>query len=154
VEVILSRQRQDEDLEIPGDLRKLIEAAVDAALHVSGYSGPETEVTVLLIDDPGIAQLHNQYMLDPTPTDVLSWSAREGEDISVSGGPQELSLGDIVVSEDTAREQAKQYGQTTEKEIALLVIHGMLHITGYDDVEDESRRVMREMEAKAMARLA
>jgi len=153
IKVRVGLQQMGEELPVPAGTEALVDSAVQAALTVAGFTGPETELSVLLTDDPGISKLHLDFMGDDSPTDVLSWSAREetgGGEPELLGGPDERLLGDIVLSVDTARAQAEQYGQSVEREIALLVVHGVLHILGFDDCDDDTSKVMRATEQKAL----
>jgi probable rRNA maturation factor len=108
-----------------------------------------------------MAELHGQYLGVFCPTDVMSFPARSegsqsdegrGEDRApdIQGGPGEGYLGDIAISEETAQAQALEYGHSAEREIALLVVHGALHLIGYDDQDPGAESVMRDMEKKAL----
>lgn len=154
LEVTVLRQTGSALEDAPDSLARLVEMAANAAAAAVGYTGPRTEVSVVLTDDETISRYHGQYLGDDNPTDVISFpAARDSGEPAISGGPVDKNLGDIIVSEDTARVQAAQYGHSVEREISLLVIHGVLHLVGYDDYDDESRAKMREMENKALALL-
>ena len=105
------------------------------------------EVTVLLVDDRRIARFHDEWMGDPTPTDVITFdlSAPEG----MPGGDGVLR-GDIVVSTETAVRMAKEVSSTPRLETAYYVIHGILHLTGHDDLSPGPRRAMRRRERTVM----
>lgn len=100
---------------------------------------PEMVVSLLLTDDAGIAALHERHLGDPTPTDVISF-AIDGE-------------AEIVVSGETARRMAHEHGHSPRAELALYVVHGILHTTGYDDVRARDRVRMRAAERSVMRRL-
>lgn len=91
-----------------------------------------TEVSVLLTDDEGISALNVEYRGVEGPTDVLSFSQHEGEDDFSSA---ENLLGDLVISVETAKRQAREQGKPLEAEIDMLVTHGLLHLLGYDHSE-------------------
>ena len=91
-----------------------------------------TEVSVLLSDDEGISALNGEYRGVDGPTDVLSFSQHEGED-EFSG--EENLLGDLVISVETAKRQAKEQGRELDAEIDMLVVHGLLHLLGNDHAE-------------------
>jgi probable rRNA maturation factor len=78
------------------------------------------------------------------PTDVLSFSQIEGDEQSVFEGV--TALGDIVISIDTADRQADSGGRSLDDELEILTIHGMLHLLGYDDSDDDLADIMRERE--------
>ena len=101
-------------------------------------------VSILLTDDVTIHEMNRAFRGMDRPTDVLSFAAREGEALLQGKGYE--FLGDIAVSMDTAQKQAEAYGQTRQRELAFLVIHGMLHLLGYDHMEEEEERIMREQQ--------
>lgn len=99
-----------------------------------------TEVSVLLTDDEGISALNVEYRGVDGPTDVLSFSQHEGEDEFAA--EEENLLGDLVISVDTAKRQAKDQGRGLDAEMDMLVTHGLLHLLGYDHAEpDEAERM-------------
>lgn len=122
--------------ELPGEVRvtdEWIQALFQAAASTLEVSG---EVSVSFVTDEEIHELNRTYRNVDRPTDVLSFALREGE--TFEGVPDELEpLGDIVVSVPTALRQATEYGHSAEREIGFLLIHGLLHLLGYDH-EDEA----------------
>ena len=121
----------------PRTPRAFVERVVQAVReHVDR---PDLEVSLLLTDDDDIARLHGEFMDDPTPTDVMSFAIDDGAE--------------VVVSVETARRQAKRAGHAMRAEIALYIVHGILHTVGYDDVDEGDRRRMREAERAIMQRL-
>ena len=100
------------------------------------------EVSILLTVDADIRKLNQQFRNIDQATDVLSFPQDVDEDPIIPG---EIILGDIAVSLDTAQVQARQHGLTFEEEIILLLIHGILHLIGYDheisEQEDERMRI-------------
>jgi probable rRNA maturation factor len=99
-------------------------------------------ISVAVVDNPTIAALHRQFLDDPTPTDVLSFLLEHTED---------AFEGEVVVSAETARAVAADFGATPEDELLLYVIHGTLHLVGYDDTTPRKRAVMRKKERKYLA---
>ena len=87
---------------------------------------PLTEVGLVLTGDTEIRRLNRQYRGIDRPTDVLAFPMREKRESSDS------LLGDVVISIPTARKQALQQGHSLQQELALLIIHGLLHLLGYD----------------------
>ncbi len=100
---------------------------------------PDLPVSLLLTDDAEIAALHEAHLGDPTPTDVMSFE--------LDGGAE------IVVSVETARRIAREKGHAARAEIALYIVHGLLHTVGYDDVRAAQRRRMRNAERAVLAQL-
>jgi probable rRNA maturation factor len=98
---------------------------------------PDTaEVSILITTDPEVHVLNREYRGKDRPTDVLSFSMREG------GGLAGDLLGDIVISIETAGRQAREKGWSLEEEVAFLLLHGLLHLLGYDHERDEDAEVM------------
>lgn len=102
---------------------------------------PEAELSILLVSDRRMKKLNWDYRRIPRSTDVLSFSMREGE----FGALHPHLLGDVVISLETASKQALENGHSLEREIRHLVIHGILHLLGYDHEGSPEKR--REMEA-------
>ena len=104
---------------------------------------PKTEVSLVLSSDEYIHTLNREYRGIDSSTDVLSFALNEGEEPVVMNGPEEVLLGDIVISMETATRQAMEYGHSLERELAYLAVHGILHLLGYDHMADEEKRNMR-----------
>lgn len=100
---------------------------------------PQLPVSLLLTNDREIAKLHAEYLDDPTPTDVISFDL-EGE-------------ADLVVSVETAKRIAKSQGHAVRAEVALYIVHGILHCCGFDDIEPRDRARMRRAERRVMQSL-
>lgn len=117
----------------------------------------EAEVNVIITDNEEIQAINKEYRKIDAPTDVLSFPLVDYEtpadfdhvEDSVEDyfdpDTGELLLGDIIVSVDKVEEQAEKYGHSTTRELAFLVAHSMLHLCGYDHIDEEERE---EMEAK------
>ena len=114
---------------------------------------PHTEVSVVLSTDEYIRELNRQYRGKDCPTDVLSFALNEGEEVEVIDGPEEVLLGDIIISLDTAARQAEEYGHSLERELAYLTVHGMLHLLGYDHMNEEEKQEMRQEEEHILSLL-
>ena len=102
------------------------------------------ECSLLLVDDQTMAQLNKRYRGIAGSTDVLSFPMREGRFRSISPG----LLGDVVISAETADRQARAAGRTPRKETAALLIHGILHLLGYDHHTPSETRTMRRLEGR------
>lgn len=115
--------------------RRRIRSTISAILR---DHGPATcRISVAVVDDPTIHDLNRQFLQHDYATDVLSF---------VLESTPELLEGEIVVSGDTAVAQASEYGTTPEDELMLYVVHGTLHLVGFDDHEDADRAEMRRAE--------
>ena len=127
-----------------GRLRRRVARMVVAATRAE-KSRRELEVALRLTDDPTIHQLNRDYRRKNRPTDVLAFALREGE----GGALHPHLLGDLVISVDTARRQARRRGLAGE--ILFLAAHGLCHLLGYDHQTD---REEAEMNARMAALLA
>ena len=128
---------------------EIIERVCQEAALVYGL-GPQAEISILLCQNEYIHTLNKQYRNIDRPTDVLSFALNEGEDDGYDG-PDTALLGDIIISLDKVREQATEFGHSFERELAYLTIHGMLHILGYDHIEADERKIMREKEERYLS---
>ena len=100
-----------------------------------------TEVSILLTGDKDICRLNKEFGNIDQPTDVLSFPQNADEDPSIPG---KKFLGDIAVSLDTAKTQANEHGLVVKEEIVLLLIHGILHLLGYDhEISEQEDKKMR-----------
>jgi probable rRNA maturation factor len=115
---------------------------VRAALSAAGIR--RAEIGVRLVDDAGIARLHERWLGVPGPTDVITF------DLANEAARDGLH-GDIVASTETARRLARELGWQPRHELAYYVIHGLLHLTGEDDHTPADRRRMRSRERALMA---
>ncbi len=126
-------------------IKMLTRKAVLATLEHEQYHN-SCEVSVTYTDNEGIQALNNQYRGMDKPTDVLSFPMMDfsgASDEPVADEPV-VSLGDIVISLERAREQAAEYGHTFEREVAFLTVHSVLHLLGYDhETGEEDENDMR-----------
>lgn len=131
-------------------VQALVEVAAEAVR--TAFEPEEVEVGVTLVDDEAIAALNEQYRSVAGPTDVLSFPLWTRDQLAeVRANPDKyperpLLLGDVVISLETARRQAEEYGHSFGREVAFLLVHGILHLLGYDHEDDESRAEMRAKE--------
>ena len=104
----------------------------------------ESELSVALVGDASMAEMNSQYRGRPGPTDVLSFSLLEGDHAEQRGG----LLGDVVIDLEQAERQARERGHGLDEEAARLLIHGTLHLLGYDHEQDDEAREMEAMERR------
>lgn len=112
-----------------------------------------TEVSIVLADDKYIHVLNRQYRDKDCPTDVLSFALNEGDEPEIFDGPEEVLLGDIIISLETAARQAEEYGHSLERELSYLTVHGILHLLGYDHMTEEEKKDMRQEEEYVLSLL-
>jgi probable rRNA maturation factor len=111
------------------------------------------EVSITLTDNAHIHELNQQYRHIDRPTDVLSFALNESQEPEVEDGPQIDVLGDIIISVERAEEQAAEYGHSVRREMAFLTVHGMLHLLGYDHMEEQDRLEMEKEQKYVMEQL-
>lgn len=152
----------EKKLKLPWE--KIINHIVEGSLEYEGCPY-EAEVNVVLTDNEGIRQVNREYRNMDRPTDVLSFPMLEYETPSDFEGVEEafadcfnpetgeLMLGDIMISVDKVEEQAEKYGHSQERELAFLTAHSMLHLCGYDHMEEEERLVMEEKQRQILERM-
>ncbi len=119
--------------------REHLRAAAQVALRREEAQGP---LTLVVTDDEGIRELNRDFLGRDAPTDVLAFGAQEEGAGFVTAPEASAYLGDVIVSYTRAVEQAQDLGHSTEEELALLVVHGVLHLLGYDHVEAEEKAEM------------
>ena len=102
----------------------------------------EADVAIIAVDEPAMEQLHIQWMDEPGPTDVLSFPMDELRPPKPGDEPVSGILGDIVLCPTVAAKQAEAAGHSTEAELQLLTVHGLLHLLGYDHAEPEEEKEM------------
>lgn len=129
---------------------KKVEMLIRRAIHttLSVYRIRSGEVSVVLTDDKKIRRLNRQHRNTDRATDVLSFPQYHGlAEIKKTDYPY---LGDIVISMETAEKQAEEYGHSLEREVAYLTVHSMLHLLGYDHLNEKDRFMMRFCEKEIM----
>jgi len=140
----------DIELEYPVDLEDL-RRAVQLTLESEGR--PEGEITLVLTDDERVRELNRAYAGVDAPTDVLAFSAREGDSAFVVAPEAVDYLGDVVIAVPFAARQAEELSQPLAAELRLLAIHGTLHLLGYDHATEEERREMWRRQGAILAML-
>ncbi|AIF52237.1 rRNA maturation RNase YbeY [Pelosinus sp. UFO1] len=126
-------------------MEQIVIAVLNKAAEAYGIE-PHTEVSLVLADDEYIRVLNRQYRDKDCSTDVLSFALNEGEEPLMIDGPEEVLLGDIIISLETATRQAEEYGHSLERELAYLTVHGILHLLGYDHMTEDDKKEMRQEE--------
>lgn len=131
---------------IKEDIIDLLNLVVEKSLEVLGMED-DYEVSISFVDNEEIKELNRDYRGVDSQTDVLSFPM--DDDLLV---PVPL-LGDIIISVEKALEQSKDYGHSLERELAYLTAHSMLHLCGYDHMEDEEKKEMRDKEKAIMKKI-
>jgi probable rRNA maturation factor len=114
---------------------------------------PLTELSLILVDEEAMAALHEEWMDEPGPTDVLSFpmdELRPGSAREVEHPDEAPILGDIVLCPTVAATQATSAGHSTDDELHLLTVHGVLHLLGYDHAEPDEEREMFDLQQQVL----
>ncbi|MDT8440411.1 MAG: rRNA maturation RNase YbeY [Desulfuromonadales bacterium] len=131
-------------------LKRPLRRAARTILSASGC--PDARLSILVVDDAQIRELNRAYLGKDRPTNVISFAMQEGE----GAGIQPDLLGDVVISAETAARDAAEAGQPFESELYFLLLHGILHLLGYDHERgteaEASRMRARERELFALIR--
>lgn len=130
----------------------LAERAAVAALIGVGRDPTRHEISLLACDDARIAVLNADFRDRAAATNVLSWPAFDG-DVPEADGDEPLFLGDMAISYDTCHAEATAGGIPFADHVCHLVVHGTLHLLGYDHVEDDEAEVMEDLEVKILVTL-
>lgn len=138
--------RQD-DIEITEEIKNLIEKSIAAVLKVENLD-ENVEVSVSFVGDDEIRDLNRDYRGVDKSTDVLSFPM---DDEFIIGS---RILGDVIINTRRVMEQAEELGHSNERELSYLTVHSILHLLGYDHMEDEDKKEMREREKLAMKELS
>ena len=147
--VITNKQKA---VKIPTGIRMLVRRCCNAVLKLENFEGP-AEISVTFTDNAGIRELNRQYRDKDIETDVLSFPMGENGvwDVDMETGAK--ILGDIVISMEKARDQAERFGHSFQREVGYLTAHSMLHLLGYDHVDNLQKVRMREKEELIMEQL-
>ncbi|MEY8337322.1 rRNA maturation RNase YbeY [Lachnospiraceae bacterium 62-35] len=142
---------------------RIIHSIVEAAMDYESCPY-EAELNVILTDNETIRQINKEHRQIDSPTDVLSFPMADYKSPADFEGLEEqaedyfnpetgeLLLGDIVISVDKVEEQAEKYGHSLERELAFLVAHSMLHLFGYDHMEEDERLIMEKKQEEILER--
>jgi probable rRNA maturation factor len=134
-----------EDVDVEEFTTRVLTAAAQR-MNITG------EVSVMYVNDETIHELNRTYRDVDRPTDVLSFAMQEGED-SFPEIDELPMLGDIIVSVEKAQEQAVAYGHAVKREMAFLLVHGFLHLIGYDHQDEEAEREMFGLQEEILVQL-
>ncbi|MCZ0812785.1 MAG: rRNA maturation RNase YbeY [Pseudomonadota bacterium] len=145
------------------DLATLAETASRAALDHLGLDPDAWEIALLGCDDARIAALNADFRDRPAPTNVLSWpaldiappapGARPVPPAPESGQDGDNALGDIAIAFDTCQHEAAASGKSLPDHVTHLVVHGVLHLLGYDHIRDPDATLMERTEAAILGKL-
>ena len=148
--MIISLENDQDIIVIPEKLEQLLSDGLNAVAKLHGL-GEQEVVDITIVTDDEIHALNRDYRNVDRATDVLSFALDEdGGEPELVGGPEVHLLGDIIISAETAARQAEEFGHGLEREIVYLAVHGLLHLLGYDHMQEEDKAIMRAKEEEAL----
>ena len=130
------------------DEREFVELSrfVFEAMHLH----PATEMSIIFVDEEAMEKLHVQWLDLPGPTDVMSFPMDELTPGTPEHPAAEGLLGDVVLCPSVAAKQAAESGHSAAEEMLLLTVHSILHLLGYDHMEEDERTVMFDLQRKLL----
>lgn len=142
-------------------LPALARRAVTATLGHMGLAPEDCEVTLLACDDARIATLNADFRNKPVPTNVLSWPSQPLAPVAIGEAPPPpargfdgmIELGDIALSYETCTREATESGKPVEEHLTHLIVHGVLHLLGYDHITDPDAALMERLEVEILGNL-
>lgn len=138
MQISITSHREPEPLD-PGAFERLAAFVLERE-----EAPPNSELSIALVDIDEMTALNGEYRGKEGPTDVLSF---ECDDLcAVIDADEPIMLGDVVIAPQVAENQAAEYGHTVEEELNLLLVHGVLHLLGYDHEDDDDAEVMQARE--------
>lgn len=150
-DIILRFSDEQEDLEISPEMLETMKKCCVSVLETEGMSG-KYEVSLTMADEEFIRSINNTYRKIDRVTDVLSFPLGEGGEYPEDYDNESFLLGDIVICAKRACSQAEEYGHGVIRELCFLCVHSMLHLIGYDHVNNEEEaEIMRRREKEALA---
>lgn len=138
----------EEGQELEASLMEKLNQAASALFEAEGVDMERAEISLTLVSLEEIRELNRDYRDVDRETDVLSFPQYECiEEMPAEG---ELCLGDVVICLDKVKSQAEEFGHSFEREFVYLFVHSLLHLLGYDHMEDDEKTVMRAKEEATM----
>ncbi|MBF1050802.1 MAG: rRNA maturation RNase YbeY [Peptostreptococcaceae bacterium] len=153
IDIISSNEQ--EKYEISEELMKKIESVIKECENEEEIFF-DNEISITFTDNENIRQINNDYRQKDVETDVLSFPIYEKYELDEEKNIESdfiRPLGDIVISMEKADEQSKDFGHSFEREVCYLVCHSMFHLMGYDHIQEDEKKIMREKEEKVMDKL-
>ncbi len=132
----------------------IVKKVFDKCFEEENLQNSKLYITVTFTNSENIRKINKQYRNIDKATDVLSFPLYEKQELDKKIEQQEFLhedvLGDVVISIEKVEEQAKEYGHSFERELSYMLVHGFYHLMGYDHIEKEDKKKMREKEEKIL----
>jgi len=142
MEIIIDLTNENSKFDL--DLDK-IESFIHYVIKKEYDSEKDVYISVLISDNDEIQNINREYRGKDMPTDVISFAYNETDNEGIYD-----VLGDIIISFDKVEEQSKEYEHSIEREFFYVLLHGILHLLGYDHIEEEDKKIMREKEEQIL----
>ena len=126
---------------------QVLKKAVETALEMEGFE-LDCEISVVITDNEGIREINSDYRDIDAPTDVLSFPQYNflSPTVFAESLTQPVMLGDVVISNERLISQAEEIGHSFEDELSYLTVHSVLHLLGYDHIDEQDKKIMRARE--------
>ena len=135
----------------------IIEKVIKKCFEEEKLNNTKLYISIILTDSNNIRKINEKYRNIDKETDVLSFPMFEKDELNKKilnkDFIHEDVLGDIIISLDKVKEQAKEYGHSFERELSYMIVHGFYHLMGYDHIEEEDKKIMRPKEEKILNEL-
>ena len=144
------------DIEEDSKYIEIIERVIGQAFKKENIDKLNLYTNIILTNPENIKKINEKYRKIDKETDVLSFPMFEKDEIQNmknNGNNIEEALGDIVISIERVKEQAEEYGHSFERELAYMLVHGFYHLMGYDHIDEEDKKIMREKEEGVLSLL-
>ena len=132
----------------------IVKKVFDKCFEEENLQNSKLYITVTFTNPENIRKINKQYRNIDKATDVLSFPLYEKQELDKKIEQQEFLhedvLGDVVISIEKVEEQAKEYGHSFERELSYMLVHGFYHLMGYDHIEEEDKKKMREKEEEIL----
>ena len=139
-----------QDIEEKKEYEEIIKKVISKCFKEENLENSKLSVTITLTNPKHIRQINKTYRNIDKATDVLSFPMFEKDEleqkIDKNNFIHEDILGDIIISIEKVEEQAKEYGHSFERELSYMIVHGFYHLMGYDHIQEEDKKVMRQKE--------
>ena len=133
---------------------ELSKTVIEKCFEIENIQNKNLYINVIFTIPQKIREINKQYRNIDKETDVLSFPMYEKEEIYLKKDETEPdTLGDIIISIEQVKKQSEEYGHSFERELAYMLVHGFYHLMGYDHLEEEEKRVMREKEEFVLDKL-
>lgn len=141
------------DIEEKQEYISLINIVIEKCFAEEDLNNKNLYINIVLTNPENIRKINKQHRNIDKETDVLSFPMFEKEELENITSVNQDVLGDIVISINKVQEQSMEYGHSFERELAYMIVHGFYHLMGYDHMEEEDKKIMRQKEENILQKL-